>query len=290
MKFYNMLIILLAITGIILVPYSYATGPSDSYTNRDFEKQIMKILEINKTGFLKLNTTNALFKIYAKNGDYFLVNGTKVFNFIYLERDKAVNYDDISTKPNQKTIVVFPTFTSSAYSDKGFYSYYRKECDSKCLTIPIKNDIVAQTSPVAVQVLKLLGYSFITDTDIDKKPSILKSYDKVILLHNEYVTKKEFNAITSHPHVIYLYANALYTEVKTDYKKNTVTLVKGHGYPTNDVSNGFNWKFDNSKFEYNYNCKGVSFKKIDNGWILDCFPRKLLLKDRNFLVALRELN
>ena len=40
------------------------------------------------------------------------------------------------------------------------------------------------------KILKLLNYKFLSDIDIDKNPEILKNFDKVILLHNEYVTKK----------------------------------------------------------------------------------------------------
>ncbi|SMH72213.1 hypothetical protein [Candidatus Nitrosotalea okcheonensis] len=36
-------------------------------------------------------------------------------------------------------------------------------------------------------------------------------------MHNEYVTKKEFDAITSHPDVIFLYPDALYAQVRTNY-------------------------------------------------------------------------
>jgi hypothetical protein len=35
--------------------------------------------------------------------------------------------------------------------------------------------------------------------DIDRNPAILKKFDKIIVLHNEYVTKKEFNAIALDP-------------------------------------------------------------------------------------------
>jgi len=105
----------------------------------------------------------------------------------------------------------------------------------------------------------------------------------VILLHNEYVTKKEFEAITKHPNVVYLYPNALYTEVKTDYTKNTMALVRGHGYPSADISNGFGWKFDNSKFEYDYKCKNWKFDKIVNGKMLNCYPRYQLLYDSALL-------
>ena len=76
------------------------------------------------------------------------------------------------------------------------------------------------------------------DIEVDKDPLILENFEKVILLHNEYVTKSMFNAITNHSKVIYLYPNALYAEISVDYDAQTISLVRGHGYPQNEISNG----------------------------------------------------
>ncbi|MDE1727489.1 MAG: hypothetical protein KGH89_09565, partial [Thaumarchaeota archaeon] len=103
-------------------------------------------------------------------------------------------------------------------------------------------------------VLKLLNYSYVKDQDVDKNPDILKQYKRVIILHNEYVTKKEFDAITSHPDVVFLYPNALYAQVQTNYDNDTITLVRGHGYPDSAIRNGFDWKYDNSRYEYDIDC------------------------------------
>ena len=72
----------------------------------------------------------------------------------------------------------------------------------------------------------------------------------MIVLPNEYVTKKEFDAITNHPDVVFLYPNALYAQVRTNYTDNTITLVHGHGYPDIKIKNGFGWKYDSSKYDY----------------------------------------
>jgi len=37
----------------------------------------------------------------------------------------------------QKTVVVIPIFTASAYWEPGFYTYFRGVCDSSCLTTKI---------------------------------------------------------------------------------------------------------------------------------------------------------
>ncbi len=190
---------------------------------------------------------------------------------------------------SKKTVFVYPIFTQAAYNDNGFYDYYKKTCDTKCLTVNIptefKNTYTA--SGTVSLVLKLLNYSYITDTEVDKNPDILKKYDKIIILHNEYVTKKEFDAITHHPNVVYLYPNALYAEVKTDYNKNTITLVRGHGYPYTNMTNGFAWKYDNSKFEYDVKCENWKFFKVGNGRMLNCYPEIVISSDQSLLGAIK---
>ncbi len=191
---------------------------------------------------------------------------------------------------SQKIVFVYPVFTQAAYGVHGFYDYYKKKCDSKCLHVPFPSNLNASYSTGAGSslVLNLLNYSFITDFDIDKNPNILKKYDKVILLHNEYVTRKEYHAIITHPNVVYLYPNSLYAQVRVNYDNDTITLVKGHGYPRSNLGNGFHWKFDNSKFEYNYQCNNWIFYKIKNGKMLDCYPAYNLFYDESLIRAILE--
>ena len=188
---------------------------------------------------------------------------------------------------SQKAVFVYPIFTQAAYDKNGFYDYYAKTCDTKCLTVPIPNKISSHytSSARGATALTLLYYPHITDIDIDKNPDILKKYDKVILLHNEYVTKREFDAITKHPNVVYLYPNALYAQVNVDYAKNTITLVKGHGYQ--NVNNAFGWKYDASKSEYDFDCNNWKFNKIPNGKALSCYPEYRLLTDKDLLNAIK---
>ncbi|HYL65791.1 MAG TPA: hypothetical protein VEU72_01405 [Nitrosopumilaceae archaeon] len=187
---------------------------------------------------------------------------------------------------SQKTVVIEPLFTQAAYAQPGFYNYYTNQC-SRCLTIHLPYNFVGSfvSSGKADSVLKQ-SYDFVTDLDVDKNPKILKKYDKVIVLHNEYVTIKEFDAITNHPHVIYLYPNALYAQVSVDYNKHTLLLIRGHGYPHPHISNGFNWKFDNSKLEYDTNCQNWSFHKINNGMMLNCYPEKIIKSDESIMDAI----
>ena len=189
---------------------------------------------------------------------------------------------------SQNVVFVYPVFTQAAYSQNGFYDYYNKKCDYKCLTVKIPSsfDGTFSSSITAAIILNLLNYTFITDVDVDNDPGILKQYGTVIMLHNEYVTKNEFNAITQHPHVIYLYPNALFAEVKSNHN-GTITLSRGHGYPNAQIQNGFDWKYDNTKFEYDIKCEKWNFTDVNNGKMLSCYPDYALLYDKSLLDALK---
>jgi hypothetical protein len=195
----------------------------------------------------------------------------------------------------QNTVVVYPMFTAAAYAESGFYEYYREECDESCLTVELKDRneyrFLYNTSGVGIQVLNILGYKFITDLEITKNPEILKDFDKVIMLHNEYVTRAEFDAITQHPNVIYLYPNALYAEVEYNESDNTIKLIRGHGYPEPEITNGFDWEFDNTHpYEYDMECNDWEFYKIDNGYMLNCYPEIKILSDVKMLKMLKTID
>jgi hypothetical protein len=190
----------------------------------------------------------------------------------------------------QNSVVVYPIFTEAAYSEGGFYDFYKNKCDTTCLTVNIPDKFNGEysASRAAFNALRILGYQYITDVDVDKDPSILKKYDKVILLHNEYVTKNEFDSIIQHPKVIYLYPNALYAEITTNYDDGTITLVRGHNYPTPEIKNGFKWKFDNTDFEYDNTCGNWQFYEIDNGIMLNCYPEYIIFKDPILLQKIKD--
>lgn len=136
-------------------------------------------------------------------------------------------------------------------------------------------------------MFQLLGYPYVTDLDVAKNPDILKKYDKIILLHNEYVTQEEFDAITNHPNVIYLYPNALYAKIAIDYDTESISLIRGHGYP-NGESNGFDWKFDNTHpFEYDTKCKDWEFYEIDNRYMLNCYPELIIEEKIDIIYAIK---
>ncbi len=225
-------------------------------------------------------------------------------NKFIINEDGRSNSSEISPQPanfeiykkiglfdtSKKIIFIYPVFTQAAYEQDGFYEYYNKLCDSTCLTvnIPAEEHGKYTSSIRAAAILSILNYPHITDVDLDKNPDILKKFDRVIVLHNEYVTQKEFDAITMHSDVVYLYPNALYAKVESDYANNTITLVRGHGYPDTNIRNGFDWKFDNSQYEFDNQCDNWSFYKVDNGKMLNCYPAFRMFYDSDLLTAIKE--
>lgn len=236
------------------------------------------------------NDANFIFKAYAKNDAYKITNGVKTWDVVKLELDpsKSDMYREIGNMDNsQNAVVIIPVFTASAYNEPGFYTYYRGECDESCLTIKMAEKFTWNSSVYAIQVFNLLGYKMLTDIDVHENPQILQQFDKVILLHNEYVTRQEFDAITSHKNVVYLYPNALYAEVILN-DDNTITLVRGHNYPLPEIRNGFDWIHDNSPFEYDHDCANMIFSRITNGVMLNCYPENEITQNPELLKAVKE--
>lgn len=257
-------------------------------------KKILSDVPLDATTFSSHWTINknylsfvqsSFFEIYGVYGDCVTGSqGNLIWNslFIGLNPNKMDLYNEIALwNDPQKAVVVYPYFTSIAYSEQGFYDYYAGSCDS-CTTTEFKSAIPLYTSSgVGHQALTLLGYSSITDIDVDKNPSILEQFDKVLLLHNEYVTRTMFDAITDHPNVLYLYPNALYAEIEVDYTNNTITLIRGHNYPEPEITNGFDWEFDNTyPYEYDSECLDLRIYEIKNGWMTTCYPDLIMKGDR----------
>ncbi len=207
--------------------------------------------------------------------------------------DSADELIDI-LKPNDNTVVIYPVFTSAAYKEPGFYTYFGDNCDESCITdLSFENpQFIYTSSGNTAQILYAVGYDFITDIDVDKNPEILQNYDTVILLHNEYVTQKEFNAITDHPNLIFLFPNALYAEIEVNYDNNTMTLIRGHQYPPpENPANGFDYKIEQEfhHYEYDAECLEWKFLEIENGFHLNCYPDGIIHKKLDILLKMKEL-
>lgn len=279
----NKLLKIILITSIIFA----VTSIIYLNTDKDNEKEKHNLTEIQ--------IPDSLFTIYAPTSKISFDQISKTAQYEQAEFELKIEYHDIYQKLgffNEKSnaVVIYPTFTESAYSKNGFYHYYDSSCDKSCLTVPIQDDFKGEyaSSRAAHRVLQLLGYEQLTDIDVDKNPEILKKYDKVILLHNEYVTKSMFDAITSHPKVVYLYPNSLFAEVESNYETGTISLVRGHGFPEKEIDNGFNWTYDNTRpYEFDNKCENWKFIEIPNGYMLNCYPEYIIFKDQKLLESIK---
>ena len=293
----NLILIIIPIVILITGIGVYVGFTTDE--NIEIQKND-EILESGNSQKLIRTNVESLFNVMAYENDFEIIDGEKIWRDVFYELDPLNGsiYDEL--KNNKKSAVVFPIFTAAAYSEPGFYTFYRGECDQEfhgvlfreddCLTVKVNEQYTPNfmSSGEGLQILNLLEYDIITDISIHQNPEILFSYEKIILLHNEYVTSVEFNAITSHPNVIYLYPNALYAEVNFDEELWEISLVRGHNYPEITIRNGFDWKFDNSQEEYDVTCENMEFSKIDNGWMLNCYPENILHKNKELLKQIKE--
>jgi len=233
---------------------------------------------------------SSFFEIYGEYGNCIMDGGEQVWKTLLLglNPNKMDIYNEVAVwNDPQKTAVVYPYFTYVAYNEPGFYTYYNGQCDD-CITTKFALPTPSYTSSgMGHQALTLLGYTSITDVNIDRNPSILQQFDKVIILHNEYVTRTMFDAITNHPNVLYLYPNALYAEIEVNYIDETITLIRGHNYPEPEITNGFDWEFDNTHpYEFDSKCQSMDIYKIKNGWMTTCYPENVFLRDSQQLVDL----
>ena len=293
----NQKLIVIPIVILIVIIGAYiGIAPSE---NTEISKIEEKTEFMNSPELIQTNV-KSLFKVMAYDNDFQMIDGEKIWRNVYYELDesKLDIYQDL--KNNKNSAVVFPVFTAAAYSEPGFYTFYRGECDQEfhgvlfreddCLTVKLDEEYNPgfTSSANGLQVLNLLGYDVITDITIHQNPNVLVQYEKIILLHNEYMTSVEFDAIVSHPNVIYLYPNALYAEIDFDEDLWEISLVRGHNYPETTIRNGFDWKFDNSIEEYDVTCNDMKFSKIDNGWMLNCYPENVLHKTKELLAQIRD--
>ena len=156
--------------------------------------------------------------------------------------------------------------------------------------LPLTEFLVYNSSLKGAQALHLLGYTIISDLEIEKDPNILSSYDKIIVLHNKYTTKTIFNAITSHPKVVYLYPDSLKEEVSINFTQNTITALSPLKHPQEmNFQNDFQWEYDSSHLEY-IKCidSEVKFEKVANGIMLNCFPDDFIIKSPSLFKIVKE--
>ena len=197
-------------------------------------------------------------------------------------------YSELSAP--EKTAVVYPILTQTAYSWGGIHDFYIGRCQT-CSEVKIGEyyDPIFSVGAKSFRILEFLGYSVIDDIEIDKNPEILNNFNSVVLLHNQFATENEFQAITSHPNVIYLYPGSLDSKVRIDYEENTMILERGPGFPDLGIIDGFDWEYNNSEMTSNTICEDWKFYQIDNGHMLNCTPEDIIQNKDSILKKIKQL-
>jgi len=285
---------IISFVSILLITYDL--NPEKSDLNPKISPTIDDYIENLSLTHNVLAQTTTYFHIYLTFDDFNRVaNGGVVMDGIRVIPNESYREQLIEEiMRNDKSVVIYPVFTSAAYKEPGFYTYFAGNCDQSCVTdLSFENpEFQFTSSGGTAQILYHVGYDFLTDIEVDKNPEILKDYETIILLHNEYVTKKQFDAISEHPNLIFLHPNALYAEIDVNHETNTMTLIRGHSYPPEDpVSNGFNYEIEERFHDYEYDteCLDWEFVEIKNGFHLNCYPETIIMSDFEILKKLKEL-
>jgi len=273
------------VIGTIVFYFSLNT----SFNDEDEKKQINEKTELIEWG------SGDIFQVLVDPNDLIVVQGKTIPTkaIFGLKEGLENTYKEIGVFDEEdKPLFIIPTFTLSAYSKNGFYDFYNGNCDVQCLTTKIVFEDVFDynSSANAIKILQLLGYDSVSDFELHNNPEILKKYDKVIVLHNEYVSRIMFDAINSHNNVIFLFPNALYAEINVDTINKEITLIRGHGYPNSEIENGFDWENENTHpYEFNTKCENWEFYPISNGYMLNCYSEQIIWQDESFLKFLKDL-
>jgi hypothetical protein len=287
--------VILLITISIFIIFTIIENPGSEEQIDDEIIKVDKNQESDEPRKIPTEIVSEFFNVWVYETDIFIENGVKVaksFHFELIEENNSLYKEIGIINDDVNVVVILPVFTSSAYSKNGFYDYFENKCDSCTTTQIVENDFLEYytASQIGAKILEKLGYETITDIVVDKNPDILKEFDSIILLHNEYVTQTMFDTITKHPNVIYLYPNALYAEIDVNYEKNQITLIKGHEYPSPEIKNGFNWEYDNTHpYEFDRDCLNWEFYDIPNGKMLNCYPEKIFPLNKEFLKEIKNL-
>ena len=293
----NIIVIVCVIISVFVLSLTFVVNSETSVTLPETSVTMSGYIEnLSNTHQIQFNLGVPYFDAYFTNDDITRINN----NFgpidgvrITLNESTAEQMTDI-LKPNDGSVVIYPVFTSAAYKEPGFYTYFRGECDESCITdLSFENpEFKFTSSGVTAQILYHVGYDFLTDIEVDQNPELLQNYDTVILLHNEYLTKKAFNAISNHPNLIFLFPNALYAEIGVNYDDNTMTLIRGHQYPPpENPSNGFDYEIEERFHDYEYDteCLTWEFIEFENGHHLNCYPDGVIYKNLEILLKMKEL-
>lgn len=167
-------------------------------------------------------------------------------------------------------LLVYPVFTEQAYQENGWYD------NTEHTTVYINNELDDRMRYGAGK--HLLSYFYnefdtVSDIAVTTNPELLQSYQTIVLLHNEYVTVEEYNAIMNHSNVIYLFPNSLYRYV--EYNDKQITLLNQTGNPMGYSNTKYTNEFDD--------CITYEIVEYQNGKGLSCYPKWFELMFNPFL-------
>lgn len=180
-------------------------------------------------------------------------------------------FTDYPRANNHDTLLIYPTFTEQAYQKNGWYD--NPEIKTVSLSTPL-DDRMKYGAGQHVYYQIHTEMDITNDIVVSRNPDMLKSYDTVVLLHNEYITVSEYNAIMNHSNVIYIFPNSLYRYVEFD-DNDTMTLINETGNPMSLSKTQYTDEFSN--------CLGHSRVEYSNGKGLSCYPRWFEMQFNPFL-------
>ena len=120
----NRILIIIPIVILIIGIGGYFTVLSNENTEIPKNDEISK--SENSQSLIQTNI-RSLFKVMAYENDFEIIGDNKIWRNTFFELDvsNTILYDDL--RNDKKSAIIFPTFTSAAYSEPGFYTFYRGE-------------------------------------------------------------------------------------------------------------------------------------------------------------------
>jgi len=176
----SIVIIAVVIVSVILTQYDTSI-PIQENNFKHSQKFFDFSIDTKNADLIELSI-DSIFKISGVRDEYITEGNLQQYGRLFFELDKNNQslYDEL-INTDEKTIVIYPIFTAVAYNEPGFYNYYKGECDSECLTLPIKSILRPEIGGNGAQILKLLNYIFLSDIDID--------YNCLFICINQFIIK-----------------------------------------------------------------------------------------------------
>jgi phage-related protein len=218
--------------------------------NNQFPYELAEQINNNWSNWkITLNVTeNEPFRISARVTDK---SGNENWDDVTITARPEILPETNNTKI--KIAFVHPTFTSTAYSPDSFYTFYDKyesvnetasvdllktalnPSEDRAYYQPFINSISNYSSDISIKILR--------DQDVDNGAIFVgdnqtNAFDAVVLVHNEYLTEKEYYNLRKYVEnggrLILIDGNVFYAEVKYDPKNCAIELLNGHGWTVRD--------------------------------------------------------